>query len=116
TLLVFMKGDDGFTNVARYDIPTNTWNPNPLGVTPKQDFSPGSRPILDPVSKFIYWNAFQTMDIYNPSTSVRQMQSMPSYMPTTRLYGGASYVSSRRSLMYVGGMNASIKLDDGASQ
>ncbi|KAF9114383.1 hypothetical protein BGX27_011016 [Mortierella sp. AM989] len=111
TFLVFMNG---ITTVRGYDIPTNTWNLNPVEI-PDQKFSASTRPVLDPETGLIYWNANQTLHIYNPSTSVKHVQPMPPTIPSRR-FGDVSYISSRRSLMYVGGVNETWLLDDGASQ
>ncbi|KAF9109966.1 hypothetical protein BGX27_006943 [Mortierella sp. AM989] len=116
TLLVFMHGNNGLVTIPRYDILTDTWSPNPLQFTPDQDTRVGSRPVLDPVSGLIYLNAFQNLDIYNPLTTIMKPQQMPSSIPTSKRFGGVAYISSRRSLMYIGGLNGTVQLDDSSSQ
>ncbi|KAF9110589.1 hypothetical protein BGX27_006143 [Mortierella sp. AM989] len=113
TFLVFAKGDNGLTTIPRYDIPTNTWGLISPGLTTDQDFNPGSRPVLDPVSGFVYLNNIRTMEVFDFLTSTRLTQHIPPNN-ISRLYDGVSYISSRHSLMYGGGVNDRGYIDDGA--
>ncbi|KAF9355167.1 hypothetical protein BGX26_006903 [Mortierella sp. AD094] len=116
TFIVFQEGNNGSVIIPKYDIPTNTWSPTPLTLTPDQDYRSGVIPVIDPTTGLVYLNAYQNMDVYNPVSTSFQVNPNPPNMPASRFFGGGVYIKPRHSILYFGGSNASIVLDAGASR
>ncbi|KAF9207080.1 hypothetical protein BGZ49_001237 [Haplosporangium sp. Z 27] len=72
TFSVFQQGNNGLVSITNYDIPTNIWNPNPIQVTPDQDYRSGVMPVTDPTSGLVYLNAWMNMDVYNSQSATFQ--------------------------------------------
>ncbi|KAF9342167.1 hypothetical protein BGX26_008137, partial [Mortierella sp. AD094] len=68
------------------------------------------RPVIDPATSLVYMNGMQYLNIYNPNTSVVNLQLIPTNVFPTRQYAGAVYNAARNSVMYFGGSNAAYQL------
>ncbi|KAG0320625.1 hypothetical protein BGZ99_004397 [Dissophora globulifera] len=115
TLQVFMVGPNNTFVISRYSLNTNSWDPSPTVLLPDTDYRNGMRSITDPASGLVYINAFQNMDVFNPSTSTIALSSIPANVFSTRLFSGATYVKSRNSIMYYGGETNIITFDPTAT-
>ncbi|KAF8978466.1 hypothetical protein BGZ46_006448 [Entomortierella lignicola] len=115
TFSVFQQGNNGLVSITNYDIPTNIWNPNPIQVTPDQDYRSGVMPVTDPTSGLVYLNAWMNMDVYNSQSATFQVHPNPANMPQSLFFGGACYIKPRGSIFYFGGLNSSINFDSSAS-
>ncbi|KAF9162289.1 hypothetical protein BGX21_008062 [Mortierella sp. AD011] len=70
----------------------------------------GMRPVIDPATSLVYMNGMQYLNIYNPTTSIVNLQLIPMNIFPTRQYAGAVYNLARNSVMYFGGSNAAYQL------
>ncbi|KAF9911326.1 hypothetical protein BX616_010616 [Lobosporangium transversale] len=116
TLIMFVRGENSSIIMPKYDIQTNSWGAAPLSLTPDQDYRYGIRPVIDPINWLVYIAAFQNLDIFNPNTSTISLTPMPADIFKSRLFSGAVYNPLRKSIMYFGGINASIVIDPLATQ
>ncbi|KAK3821144.1 MAG: hypothetical protein J3Q66DRAFT_386058 [Benniella sp.] len=115
TFYAFLLGVNNSMIVPAYDIPSGTWGRTPMVLTPDQDYRQGIRPVIDPNTSLIYVNAYQKLDVVDPKTTLVNIYAMPANTFTSKLFSGATFVKSRNSIMYYGGLNGTIKFDPEAT-
>ncbi|KAF9353191.1 hypothetical protein BGX34_011742 [Mortierella sp. NVP85] len=115
TFYAFFLGVNNSMIVPAYDIPSGTWGRNPMVLTPDQDHRQGIRPVIDPNTSLIYVNAYQKLDVIDPKTTLVNTYAMPPNTFTSKLFSGATFVKSRNSIMYYGGLNGTVKFDPEAT-
>jgi hypothetical protein len=98
----------------KYNIATDRWAGTQT-VFPPEETRQGIRPVMDPNTGLVYMNAWANMDVFNPSDLGVTLKPMPANVFTSRLFSGAVYNKLRGSILYYGGLNATIKLDPGAT-
>ncbi|CAO3566519.1 unnamed protein product [Mortierella alpina] len=98
----------------KYNIATDHWAGTQT-VFPPEETRQGIRPVMDPNTGLVYMNAWSNMDVFNPSDLGVTLKPMPANVFTSRLFSGAVYNKLRGSILYYGGLNATIKLDPGAT-
>ncbi|KAF9931167.1 hypothetical protein BGZ67_005450 [Mortierella alpina] len=97
-----------------YNIASDRWAGSQT-VFPPEESRQGIRPVIDPNTGLVYMNAWSNMNVLNPSGLAVTLKPMPANVFTSRLFSGAVYNKLRGSILYYGGLNASIKLDPGAT-
>ncbi|KAF9437677.1 hypothetical protein BGZ76_011657 [Entomortierella beljakovae] len=112
TFIVFRQGSNNSVVATKYDIPSNTWGTSFVALPQDNVYRNGAIPLIDPLKSIVYFNSYYQMDSYNPLNNAIGTQSMPSVMPLSRLFGSGTYIKSRKSLMYYGGSNGSLQLDE----
>ncbi|KAF9566859.1 hypothetical protein EC968_003559 [Mortierella alpina] len=98
----------------KYNIATDHWAGTQT-VFPPEESRQGIRPVVDPNTGLVYMNAWANMNVFNPSDLSITLKPMPANVFTSRLFSGAAYNKLRGSILYYGGLNASIKLDPAAT-
>ncbi|KAF8941377.1 hypothetical protein BGZ58_010169 [Dissophora ornata] len=111
TLIVFINGVNDTLIIPKYNIVSNVWDTNPIVLTPDQDTREGIRPVIDPTTWLTYLDAYQNMDIFNPNSSTVATSAIPFTTFTSRLFSAATYVSSRKTIMYFGGLTGALTFD-----
>lgn len=112
--LTIRLGANNSLILNKYNIATDRWASTQT-VSPPEEPRQGIRPVIDPNTGLVYMNAWSNMDVLNPSDLSVSLKPMPANVFTSRLFSGAAYNKLRGSILYYGGLNASIKLDPGAT-
>lgn len=114
TMVVFHI--DGPSSVYKYTVATNTWATSPISFPASGRQGVGA--VTDPSSGLIYLAAGYTdpsrnsMEIYNPAMETASLSPLPNAATTfeARWYYGNTWSQQRRSVLYFGGYNTTIKL------
>ncbi|KAG0002141.1 hypothetical protein BGZ65_002892 [Modicella reniformis] len=107
TLYIFTRGLNDSIVIPRYNIKHNIWD-DPLKFLPDGDSRQGYRPVIDPNTWKVYINAYWNENVINLNTSTIGNVPRPF---TSNFFGGASFIRSRNSIMYFGGLNGKIQFD-----
>ncbi|KAG0206036.1 hypothetical protein BGX33_007609 [Mortierella sp. NVP41] len=115
SIIVIKRGVNESLSYPIYRIITNLWDANPANPMTVLESRQGIKPVIDPLTWNIYMNAWTNLDVYNTNTSTYSYYPMPPNTFTSRFFAGSCYNAARRSIMYYGGLNGTIKFDPAAT-
>ncbi|KAF9371644.1 hypothetical protein CPC16_002929, partial [Podila verticillata] len=95
----------------KYNIPTNTWDPNPFLSGTSNQIRLATRPVIDPRTGLVYLTDTNYMNIFNVVSGAMDSNLMPSYALTSRRFMGSVYNAARQSIMFYGGLDFNGTID-----
>ncbi|KAF9383283.1 hypothetical protein CPB97_006608 [Podila verticillata] len=88
----------------KYNIPTNTWDPNPFLSGTSNQIRQATRPVVDPRTGLVYLTDTNYMNIFNVVSGAMDSSLIPSNALTSRRFMGSVYNAARQSIMFYGGL------------